>query len=281
MRPFIQLNHVWFDYRSEETPRESWALQDISFTISEGEYVSIIGPNGSGKSTLARLLNGLYLPIEGEVLIDGVPTSTADQIWEIRRTVGMVFQNPENQIVAPTVEDDVVFGLENLGVPREEMVQKVDEVLKKVGLWEYRKQEPHHLSGGQKQRLAIAGIMVMQPKVLVLDEATSMLDPSGQKSVLALAEELHREGTTILHITHSAEEAFRAQRIIVLDKGNVKLDRTRDSLYREAEVLLQWGLDIPFELKLKNRLRELGWDLSDAKDSKELVEKICRSLSDI
>ncbi|WP_044641906.1 energy-coupling factor transporter ATPase [Risungbinella massiliensis] len=282
MHPLIELNQVWFHYEEEEPPQNDWALHDISLSIYEGEYLSIIGPNGSGKSTLSRLLNGLYLPQKGEVLVDGLNTNNAQDIWEIRRMVGMVFQNPENQIVAPTVEDDIAFGLENLGVPRTDMTNRIAEVLERVGLTNYRKQEPHHLSGGQKQRLAIAGIIAMRPKVLVLDEATSMLDPEGTKSVLALAQELQQEGTTLIHITHSAEEAFRANRVLVLENGRVKLDLARDILYQQGEKLLDMGLDAPFEIQLQRRLRELGWEIpSPLQQPKDLVEVICRSLSKI
>lgn len=282
MHPLIELKQIWFHYDAEETPQDDWALQDISLSIYEGEYLSIIGPNGSGKSTLSRLLNGLYLPQKGEVLVDGLNTKSTQDIWEIRRTVGMVFQNPDNQIVAPTVEDDIAFGMENLGISRSEMTQRISEVLEKVGLTNYRKQEPHHLSGGQKQRLAIAGIIAMRPKVLVLDEATSMLDPEGTKSVLALAQELHQEGTTLIHITHSAEEAFRANRVLILENGQVKLDLARDLLYQQAEKLLDMGLDAPFEIQLHRRLRELGWEIpGPLQQPKDLVEAICKSLPKI
>lgn len=278
MAPFIRLNNVWFCYMQEES-EQSWIIQNLSLSIERGEYISIIGPNGSGKSTLARLLNGLYLPTKGEIIVDGQSTTETENVWEIRKKVGMVFQNPENQIVAPTVEDDVAFGLENLGLPREKMLDRVTEMLELVGLLEYRKQEPARLSGGQKQRLAIAGVVAMKPEVLVLDEVTSMLDPEGRKSVRSLIKELHEEGTTILHITHSAEEAFAADRIIVMDQGQIAMDRDRKDMYKEAETLLNMGLDVPFEVKLLQRLKDVGTPFRELQYSDDMVEEICRLLS--
>jgi energy-coupling factor transport system ATP-binding protein len=281
MEPMIQIVDVWFRYQTENESNEQWALKKINLTFRAGEYVSIIGANGSGKSTLARLLNGLLLPVRGEVKVGGLSTANENDLWEIRRKVGMVFQNPDNQIVATTVEDDVAFGLENLGLARSEMKERIERALKEVGLSGMNGREPHHLSGGQKQRLAIAGVLAMSPDVIVLDEATSMLDPQGKKDVSLVATELHRMGKTIIHITHSAPEAFMAERVIVIDQGEVKLDLPKEELYPKAMVLKQWGLDVPPEIELHQRLLGKGWPLSPTIRSKEeLVEEIWRSLSE-
>ncbi|MBA4542327.1 MULTISPECIES: energy-coupling factor transporter ATPase [Thermoactinomyces] len=282
MEPMIQVVDVWFRYQGENESSGKWALKKINLTFRTGEYVSIIGANGSGKSTLARLLNGLLLPVRGEVKVGGLSTANESDLWEIRRRVGMVFQNPDNQIVATTVEDDVAFGLENLGVPRSEMKDRIERALAAVGLSGMNAREPHHLSGGQKQRLALAGVLAMSPDVIVLDEATSMLDPQGKNDVSQVAAELHRMGKTIIHITHSAREAFRAERVIVMNQGEVKLDLPSEVLYPKAVMLKQWGLAVPPEIELHQRLLGKGWPLSPTISGKEeLVEEIWRSLSEI
>ncbi|SEN61467.1 energy-coupling factor transport system ATP-binding protein [Lihuaxuella thermophila] len=276
----IQVKGVWFHYQPEEAPRKDWALQDINLTIMPGEYVSVIGPNGSGKSTLSRLLNGLLLPVEGEVRVGGRLTANTQDLWYIRQQVGLVFQNPDNQIVAPTVQDDVAFGLENLGVSREEMKERIRDALEAVGLAGMEQREPHHLSGGQKQRLAIAGILAMQPKVIVFDEATSMLDPQGRKDVLGIIRQLNEKGTTVIHITHSANEAFLAKRVIVMAEGRIQLDLPADELYPIALILEKWGLDVPLAVRLHHRLLGHGWHLRERITSLEdLVTDLWRFLS--
>jgi energy-coupling factor transport system ATP-binding protein len=280
MNPLIQVSGVWFHYQQEGTPKESWALKDIHLSISQGEYISIIGPNGSGKSTLSRLLNGLYIPIEGKVVVNGKQTDDEQEIWEIRRQVGIVFQNPDNQIVATTVRDDVAFGLENLGLSRPEMIARIYEALAAVGLSGMEDLEPHHLSGGQKQRLAIAGILAMKPQVIVFDEATSMLDPVGRDQVLNIIRQLHQNGTTVIHITHSAHEAFLADRVIVMAQGEVQLDLPTKELYPKAMVLKKWGLDVPLALELHQRLLGQGWPLrTEILSTTELVNELWRLLS--
>ncbi|MGA8943672.1 MAG: energy-coupling factor transporter ATPase [Thermoactinomyces sp.] len=279
MEPIIQFEHVWFRYEVDE-PDPPWILKDIHLNIYAGEYISIVGNNGSGKSTLARLANGLLLPTKGRVIVSGKETSLAEEIWQIRRKVGMVFQNPENQIVATSVEDDIAFGLENIGVPHVQMKEKIKNAVKAVGLEGFEQQEPHTLSGGQKQRLAIAGVVVLEPDVIVFDEATSMLDPAGRQTVLGIMQSLNLRGKTIIHITHSAEEAFMADRMIVMHQGECKLDEATDSLYGEAMRLKEWDLDIPAEIELWYRLRQRGWPLADKINNKEeLVSEIWRLLS--
>ncbi|MBA4603199.1 energy-coupling factor transporter ATPase [Thermoactinomyces mirandus] len=279
MEPIIQFEHVWFRYQVDE-PDPPWVLKDIRLNIDPGEYVSIVGNNGSGKSTLARLANGLLLPTKGRVMISGMETSSEQDIWQIRRTVGMVFQNPENQIVATSVEDDIAFGLENIGVPPLQMEEKIKNAVKAVGLEGFEHHEPHTLSGGQKQRLAIAGVIVLEPDVIIFDESTSMLDPVGRKTILEIMQSLNRRGKTIIHITHSAEEAFMADRMIVMHQGECKLDEATGRLYQEAMRLKEWELDVPLEIELWDRLRQKGWPLPDKIINKEeLVSEIWRLLS--
>ncbi|MBA4495918.1 energy-coupling factor transporter ATPase [Paenactinomyces guangxiensis] len=280
MNPLIQVSGVWFDYQPEESPQENWALKEINLSIQAGEYISIIGPNGSGKSTLARLLNGLLLPVKGNVIIGGKKTTNEQDLWQIRRQVGMVFQNPDNQIVATTVQDDVAFGLENLGVPREEMTGRIRLALEATGLSEMEEREPHHLSGGQKQRLAIAGIIAMQPEAIVFDEATSMLDPQGREDVLQIIRELHQQGTTVIHITHSAREAFLAERIVVMAAGQIQLDLPSGELYPQSMLLKKWGLEVPLPVELHHRLLQHGWPLQrEITSLEDLVNELWRFLS--
>jgi energy-coupling factor transport system ATP-binding protein len=280
MDPIIHVSDVWFRYSGEDESKEDWALQGVHLDVQSGEYIAIIGLNGSGKSTLARMFNGLLIPTEGEVMVAGLSTKNEQDLWEIRRKVGMIFQNPDNQLVATTVQDDVAFGLENLGIPRAEMKMRIQDALQAVGLSGFEKREPHHLSGGQKQRLAIAGTLAMQPDVIVFDEATSMLDPQGRKDVLQLISELHKKGRTIIHITHRADEAFLADRVIVMADGKVKLDLPRLQCYKESLQLLDWGLDVPFAVQLHHRLRKRGFSLSDELTSTEdLVNQLWRLLS--
>jgi energy-coupling factor transport system ATP-binding protein len=277
MEPIIQYERVWFRYEQESD--SPWVLKDVSLSIGSGEYVSIVGGNGSGKSTLARLANGLLLPVKGRVRVADMDTRSEEDLWNIRRKVGMVFQNPDNQIVATSVEDDIAFGLENIGVSRSEMKSKIDQAVKAVGLQGLEHVQPHHLSGGQKQRLAIAGVLVLEPDVIIFDESTSMLDPVGRKTLLRLMQSLNDRGTTIIHITHSAEEAFLADRVIVMHQGECKLDQTVKQLYPRAHSLKQWGLAVPIEVELKHRLQKRGWPLGEINGKEDLVREIWRLLS--
>jgi energy-coupling factor transport system ATP-binding protein len=271
----ISLHDVWFHYYPQTVSKENWAIQGVDLSFRQGEYVSIIGSNGSGKSSLACLLNGLFIPTNGNLVVNGQQIEDDLGRWELKQRIGMVFQNPDNQIVAPSVLDDVAFGLENLGVAREEMQKRIPHVLELVGLSGLEKKEPHHLSGGQKQRLAIAGILAMQPDVLIFDESTSMLDPDGRHHILQLMRELHLSGKTIIHITHQAAEAFLADRLVVLNQGKVMLDQNREELYANSAQLTNWGLDVPIGIQLHQHLLAKGWNLSNRIENEEqLVSEI-------
>jgi energy-coupling factor transport system ATP-binding protein len=244
MEPIIALENVSFSYKINETHEVS-VLKDVSFSIFPGEYVAIIGHNGSGKSTLSKHLNGLLTPGSGGVWVRGHNTKDASRKLDIRKAVGMVFQHPDNQIVATIVEEDVAFGLENIGVPREEMKQRIDEALEVVKMSEFRKRPPHHLSGGQKQRVAIAGVLAMQPECIVFDEATSMLDTFGRNEVLQVMRKMNRMGMTIITVTHRMSEAAEADRIIVVEDGKIVMDGKPRDIFKHKEVLMELQLDIP------------------------------------
>lgn len=269
----IKLENVSFSYDDADTP----ALKDVNITIEEGDFVALIGHNGSGKSTLAKLINGLLLPSEGTVYVSGMKTSDDEHLWDIRQQVGMIFQNPDNQIVASIVEEDVAFGPENLGVPTEEIQSRVSKALAEVRMSEYYRRPPHMLSGGQKQRIAIAGVLAMQPKVIVFDEATSMLDPKGRKEVMAIMGELHEKGITIIHITHFMEEVLHAQYAYVLDEGRVVLRGKPHELFESRQLLEDLKLDIPVIIDLVDRLRKNGIDVGQVITLRDLVEVLCPS----
>ena len=261
MDEFIRLEHVTFSYEEENETLP--ALRDLTLTVGKGEYVAVLGHNGSGKSTFAKLLNMILEPTEGRIFIDGEDITredfTEDDLYRIRRKVGMVFQNPDNQLVATQVEEDVAFGPENLGLPREELQRRVDDALCRVGMSEFRDRSPHHLSGGQKQRVAIAGVIAMEPDCIVLDEATAMLDPRGRQEVMRTVEELHRDrGITVIHITHYMEEAVRADRVVVINDGELFLDGTPNEVFSEVEKLRSVGLEAPQSLELIWELRRAG-----------------------
>ncbi|SDW91516.1 energy-coupling factor transport system ATP-binding protein [Marininema mesophilum] len=277
----IQLKGVGFRYPSiKETGAEERVLSNIDLTVDQGEYLAVMGPNGSGKSTMARLFNGLLLPTEGEITVDGLNPRKLEEVWEIRRRVGMVFQNPDNQIVATTVLDDIAFGLENRGVSRDEMVERIQDAIARVGLTGLEKAAPHHLSGGQKQRLAIAGILAMRPSVIIFDEATSMLDPVGRREVIAAMKTLHQEGTTVIHITHSADEALHAERLIVMVEGQIQREGTPLQIFSKPEKLIEDALEVPLFIDLRERLRRQGMSLSQhSANSEELVEELWGLLS--
>lgn len=255
----IEIKNVKFKYNSEE---ENNVLNDVNLTIEDGEFVSILGKNGSGKSTLAKLMNAQILPNEGNVIIDGLDTKSTD-IWEVRNKVGMVFQNPDNQIVATVVEEDVAFGPENLGIPNPELRERVDNALKTVGMFSYRKHAPHMLSGGQKQRVAIAGVLAMNPEIIVFDEPTAMLDPNGRKEVMEHAIKLNKEqNKTIINITHYMNEAVLSDRVIVINDGKIVLDGTPKEVFSKVELIKQYGLDVPQVTELAYLLKSNGINIS-------------------
>lgn len=261
----VKANDVEYAYKknSDETPKVL-VLKELNTEICEGEFVAVIGRNGSGKSTFARLLNAILIPTRGVLYIGGKETYTEANLWEIRRTVGMVFQNPDNQIIATSVEEDVAFGPENIGIPSDEIVKRVEEALRSVGLEEYKKALPHHLSGGQKQRVAIAGILAMKPKCIVLDEATSMLDPSGRKEVLKVLRDLNeKENITIIYITHYMEEAILAKRILVMDEGKIVMDGKPRQIFSKVEEIKALGLDVPQVAELFHELKKDGYNVPD------------------
>ncbi|MBS2967361.1 energy-coupling factor ABC transporter ATP-binding protein [Metabacillus sp. KIGAM252] len=253
-KEIARVENVTFSYPDREKP----ALDEVSLNIYEGEWLAIVGHNGSGKSTLARILNGLLLPSKGKVKIAGTELSE-ETIWDVRKKVGMVFQNPDNQFVGTTVKDDVAFGLENNGIPREEMLKRVDWATKQVKMDAFLDQEPHHLSGGQKQRVAIAGVLAVKPQIMILDEATSMLDPAGRKDVMDTVRLLNDQGAvTVISITHDLEEASKADRIIVMNKGKKLKEGKPEIIFSMGEELSRIGLDLPFPYKLSLELRKAG-----------------------
>ena len=272
--------HVSHTFETEEGKTFD-ALKDVTAQIKKGEFTAIIGTNGSGKSTLARHLNALLIPTEGELIVEGMRTSDAGRVWDIRQKVGMVFQNPDNQLVAAVVEEDVAFGPENLGVPPEEIRERVDFALEKVGMTSYRKQAPSMLSGGQKQRVAIAGVLAMKPDCIVLDEPTAMLDPKGRKEVMDTIHELNKtEGITIVLITHFMEEAVTADHILVIDKGVLKMEGTPREIFSQADKVTEIGLDVPVPADLARRLRKKGMAVSQkCMTDEELGEALCPFVS--
>lgn len=276
----FDIRHVSHTFETEEGKTFD-ALKDVTAQIKKGEFTAIIGTNGSGKSTLARHLNALLLPTEGELIVEGMRTSDAGRVWDIRQKVGMVFQNPDNQLVAAVVEEDVAFGPENLGVPPEEIRERVDLALEKVGMTSYRKQAPSMLSGGQKQRVAIAGVLAMKPDCIVLDEPTAMLDPKGRKEVMDTIHELNKkEGITIVLITHFMEEAVTADHILVIDKGVLKMEGTPREIFSQVDKVTEIGLDVPVPADLARRLRKKGMAVSEkCMTDEELGEALCPFVS--
>ena len=254
MKPIIEINQIEFSYQEEATP----ALKDISFSIKKGEWVAIVGHNGSGKSTLAKAINGLHLPQKGTVTVGGM-TLSEESVWDVRRMVGMVFQNPDNQFVGATVEDDVAFGLENQGIERSEMQRRVQDALEKVKMQEFATREPARLSGGQKQRVAIEGVVDLRPDIIILDEATSMLDPEGRDDVIATIRKIKEESDlTVISITHDIDEAASANRILVMRDGELYQEGSPDEIFSAGPELVSLGLDLPFPEKLKSALKDRG-----------------------
>lgn len=273
----IEIKNLKFKYHQDQP---SYILDDVSFHVKRGEWLSIVGHNGSGKSTTARLIDGLLVAESGQIIVDGQEL-TEDNVWDIRDKIGMVFQNPDNQFVGATVEDDVTFGLENKGVPYEEMASRVQEALEFVGMSEFKDREPARLSGGQKQRVAIAGIVAMRPSILILDEATSMLDPEGRQELIQSIKAIRKEyGMTVLSITHDLDEVALSDRVLVLKKGKVESVSSPRELFSRGSELVDLGLDIPFSALLTQKLRNKGLiDCEDYLTEKELVEQLWESLS--
>ncbi|MBO4848504.1 MAG: energy-coupling factor transporter ATPase [Clostridia bacterium] len=271
----LSVRNVSFSYDNG-----SRALNDVSLDIDRGEFVCIVGHNGSGKSTLAKMFNGLLLPTEGSVTVDGMDTADDEKMLDIRRLVGIVFQNPDNQIVTTVVREDVAFGPENLGVPPDIMAVRVDEALKAVGMESYAESAPHMLSGGQKQRIAIAGMLAMEPQVLILDEATAMLDPMGRRDILNIVRELNKQkGITVVMITQYMEEAVGTDRMIVMNDGSIVMEGTPAKVFARGDELRAIGLDVPPAVELRELLKQMDVaDCGDAMTLQELSASICRSL---
>lgn len=276
--PQIELTNVSYSYRVGEGQTVR-ALRNVTFSVERGEFVALAGMNGSGKSTLAKLLNGLFIPSAGDVVIDGINTRDEERTFDVRRKAGMVFQNPDNQMVATIIEDDVAFGPENVGIPREEIIERVDWALEAVGMTEFRTRSASKLSGGQKQRVAIAGVLAMKPDIIIFDESTSMLDPEGRAEIMDVAKKLNESGITVITITHNMDEAAQADRIIVLKKGRLVLDGTPKEVFASPEVEA-CGLALPPAAAMQRMLEERGFVFgSTVTDEDELVEGICAQLN--
>ena len=282
----IRASDVWYEYPrqgEEEDGQGDLAVRGVSLSVQKGEWLSVIGHNGSGKSTLAKLLNGLYLPKKGSVVVNCMDTRDEERIWDIRQKVGMIFQNPDNQIVATVVEEDVAFGLENNGVPPKEIRVRIDDALRAVGMSQYAKKAPHMLSGGQKQRVAIAGVLAMKPDVIILDESTAMLDPSGRREVMNTVHRLNREeGISVVIITHYMSEAATADYMIVMDDGRIAMNGTPREVFTKVDKVRALGLDVPPMTDLAHSLRADGVDVRvDVLTVDEMVEEVCRLSSNI
>lgn len=280
---FIEVDDVCFSYAREDGEVEEAALDEVTLSISSGEFIAIVGHNGSGKSTLAMHLNGLLVPSTGDVRVAGMNTKDEKYLWDIRQTVGMVFQNPDNQIVAATVEEDVAFGPENLGLDPQLIRARVDEALAMVGMSDYSKAAPYNLSGGQKQRVAIAGVIAMRPRCLVLDEPTAMLDPVGRREVLDTITRLNEEeGITVVLITHFMDEAVKAQRVLVMDAGRIVQQGSPGAVFREIALLRELRLDVPPVIELASRLRARSIPLpEEILTVDEMVTALCQLRSGI
>lgn len=276
MKDIVSVKDISFEYVTEDSRFK--AIDDLSLNVKQGEFVVVIGHNGSGKSTLSKNLNAILMPTKGDIYIDGLNTKDEDHLWDIRQTAGMVFQNPDNQIVATIIEEDVAFGPENLGIDPIEIRKRVKEALTSVGMYELRDRQPHLLSGGQKQRVAIAGIIAMKPKCIIFDEATAMLDPSGRKEVMKTIKRLNKEeNITIMHITHFMEEAVDADRVIVMEKGKKVLEGTPKEVFSKVDKLKRIGLDVPYMTELSKELKEEGLDINDdILTVDEMVMKLCQ-----
>ena len=274
----VKINSLYYKYSLEENKDDGYAVNGISLNVKEGEFLAVLGHNGSGKSTVAKHINALLLPTDGTVIVDGMDTKNPRDLWNIRKTAGMVFQNPDNQIVATIVEEDVAFGPENLGLDSDEIRRRVDDSLKSVGMGDFKKYAPHLLSGGQKQRIAIAGVLAMKPKCIVFDEPTAMLDPSGRKEVMETIKELNdKYGITIILITHYMDEAAKADRVVVIDSGSIALEGTPKNIFSEVSLMKKIGLDVPQVTELAYELSKEGINI-DTKilNVDEMVNALCQ-----
>ncbi len=277
MDSIIKIENLIFDYYRDENEEPVRAIKDISLDIKRGSFTAILGKNGSGKSTLAKNLNGLLVPTSGVIYVNGFDTANDEFIWDVRQSAGMVFQNPDNQLVSAIVEDDVAFGPENLGIDPVEIRRRVDKALADVNMGAFKDKSPHLLSGGQKQRIAIAGVVAMKPECIIFDEPTAMLDPKGRSEIMSIIEELHGEGITVVLITHFMEEAACAERVIVMHDGDVILDGTPAEVFSEDEKLRAINLDVPLTVELASRLRARGIDVpKNIIGMEEMVEYLCQ-----
>lgn len=277
MSNIIQIENLTFEYPREEDQEPVRAIDNLTLEIEEGSFVAILGRNGSGKSTLAKTLNGLFVPTEGRILVDGLDTREDENVWDIRQTAGMVFQNPDNQLVSSIVEDDVAFGPENLGVEPEAIRQRVDQALASVRMGEYHLKSPHQLSGGQKQRIAIAGVIAMRPRCIIFDEPTAMLDPRGRQDIMKIIRDLHEEGITVILITHFMDEAVQADRVIIMNKGQLAMDGTPAEVFSQKRRMKEMKLDVPLAVELSALLRSRGIDVPENVITPEgMVEFICQ-----
>ena len=277
MENIIKIDNLYFQYPHGEDEEPKLAIKGVSLEIEEGSFTAIIGQNGSGKSTLAKNLNGLLLPSKGAVYVSGMDTRDEDKIWDIRQTAGMVFQNPDNQLVSAIVEDDVAFGPENIGIDPVEIRARVDEALDAVKMGKYKRKAPHLLSGGQKQRIAIAGVVAIRPRCIIFDEPTAMLDPRGRKDIMEIIEKLHREGVTVILITHFMDEAVKADRVVIMNKGEILLDGTPEHVFSQDELIRSARLDVPMAAEIAIYLRENGIDVPpEVVTAERLKEFVCQ-----
>lgn len=277
MENIIKIDNLYFQYPHGEDEEPKLAIKGVSLEIEEGSFTAIIGQNGSGKSTLAKNLNGLLLPNKGAVYVSGMDTRDEDKIWDIRQTAGMVFQNPDNQLVSAIVEDDVAFGPENIGINPVEIRARVDEALDAVKMGKYKRKAPHLLSGGQKQRIAIAGVVAIRPRCIIFDEPTAMLDPRGRKDIMEIIEKLHREGITVILITHFMDEAVKADRVVIMNKGEILLDGTPEHVFSQDELIRSARLDVPMSAEIAIYLRENGIDVPpEVVTAERLKEFVCQ-----
>ena len=277
MEKIIRIDNLIFEYTQgeEETPIK--AINKVSLEIEKGSFTAIIGKNGSGKSTLAKNLNGLLLPSGGTIYVKSWDTKDDNHIWDVRQTAGMVFQNPDNQLVSSIVEDDVAFGPENLGIEPQEIRKRVDQALESVNMGKYKKKAPHLLSGGQKQRIAIAGVVAMKPECIIFDEPTAMLDPKGRDEIMQIISELHEEGITVILITHFMDEAVRAERVIIMNEGTILLDGSPSEVFSKGETIKESNLDVPLAVELAGRLRKRGIKIpQNIITSEGLVAFVCQ-----
>lgn len=277
MDSIIKIENLIFEYKKDDETAANRAINGVSLEIERGSFTAILGKNGSGKSTLAKNLNGLLLPTEGVIYVNGFNTADDEHIWDVRQSAGMVFQNPDNQLVSAIVEDDVAFGPENLGVAPQEIRRRVDKALADVNMGAFRGKAPHLLSGGQKQRIAIAGVVAMKPSCIIFDEPTAMLDPKGRGEIMAIIKELNGEGITVILITHFMEEAVNADRVIIMHEGEVFLDGTPSEVFARGEKVKSVNLDVPLAVELAARLRQRGIEVpADIIGTEEMVEYLCQ-----